>query len=144
MLQPWLRRLKSISGRRRRMIIVVAIWIDIARFWLDRCPTHGVNQMKIVVRTRSGLHTRGVMNHHVCIENRKTFSLLHVGHDSWRYSIGAVREKSGNAVIWDDGVVSFLVRPEEAAEAHDAEGLRERSHSGEKDAGEARRHKENG
>ena len=45
---------------------------------------------------------------------------------------------------WDDGEVSFLVRPEEAAEAHDAEGLRERSHSGEKDAGEARRHKENG
>ena len=45
---------------------------------------------------------------------------------------------------WDDGVVSFSMRPEEAAEAHDAEGLRERSHSGEKDAGEARRHKENG
>ena len=88
------------------MIIVVAIWIDIARFWLDRCPTNGVNQMEIVVCTGSGFHTRGVMNHHVCIENRETFSLLHVGHDSWRYSVGAVREKSGNAVIWDDGVVS--------------------------------------
>ena len=45
---------------------------------------------------------------------------------------------------WDDGEVSFSLRPEEAAEAHDAEGLRERSHSGEKDASEARRRKENG
>ena len=45
---------------------------------------------------------------------------------------------------WDDGEVSFSLRPEEAAEAHDAEGLRERSHSGEKDASEARNRKENG
>ncbi len=45
---------------------------------------------------------------------------------------------------WDDGEVSFRLRPEKAAEAHDAGGRRERSHSGEKDASEARRRKENG
>ena len=45
---------------------------------------------------------------------------------------------------WDDGEVSFRLRSEEAAEAHDAGGRRERSHSGAKEASEARRSKESG
>ena len=45
---------------------------------------------------------------------------------------------------WDDGEVSFRLRPEEAAEAHDTGGRRERSHSGAKEASEARKSKESG
>jgi len=47
---------------------------------------------------------------------------------------GEVKDTDGE--LWDDGEVSFRLRPEEAAEAHDR---RERSHSGAKEASEARK-----
>ena len=67
------------------------------------------------------------------------------GHRLQKTSVdGEVKDTDGE--LWDDGEVSFLheVRPEEAAEAHDTGGRRERSHSGANEASEARRSKESG
>jgi len=80
---------------------------------------------------------------------KKWFRLQQQNADDERVTKKRRTTKAGlNADVdgerWDDGEVSFSLRPEEAAEAHDAEGLRERSHSGEKDASEARSRKENG
>ena len=50
--------------------------------------------------------------------------------------------KDTDGEVWTDGEVSFRLRPEEAAEAHDTGGRRERSHS--EEASEARKSKESG